>query len=399
MSYLQMRGRDGQVDGFGCGPSCNCGPCKNKFSGFSETYVAADDDDEQEPEQAPPDEHSASNGEQDSDRDSAPQAKPAAVPGTGPNSRPDSSPGISIDPLAPSPPRRPGRPRPRQLHGFGFSRDLGYFGRPVSFGYYGNDSSEQVALRAALARGERNPNTLTNMLFFARHPERRGARLRRDETNLVHEWIAIRDGWVRSALASASGSAPASPSPGATSSAPTGGTFKQRLVQLAVQEWNRWNRGATKENDPNMRSVLEDYWKTGVGWLPSEPSWWSAVPWSAAFISWLMRKAGAGNAFSYSAGHATYIKAAKENRLTNNNNPFKASRVSEVAPSVGDLVCKSSAGSGATYDNIAPGRASHCDVVTAIEPGKLVAIGGNVSDSVSQTMVPIDASGFIQAPG
>ena len=171
------------------------------------------------------------------------------------------------------------------------------------------------------------------------------------------------------------------------------------MVQLAIQEWNRWNRGATKENDPGMRSVLEDYWRTGAGWLPKETNWWSAVPWSAAFISWLMKKAGAGNAFAYSAAHAVYIKAAKENRLANNNNPFKAFRVTEVAPAIGDLVSKSRAGSGATYDNIAPGMATHSDVVVAVEPGRLVTIGGNVSDSVGRTMVPIDANGFVQAQG
>lgn len=148
-----------------------------------------------------------------------------------------------------------------------------------------------------------------------------------------------------------------------------------------------------------MRFVLEDYWKTGVGWLPDAPNWWSSVPWSAAFISWLMRKAGAGNAFRYSAGHAQYIKAAKENRLANNTNPFKAYRVDEVRPAAGELVCKSRSNSGATYDNIQPGMATHCDVVTSIQPGQLITVGGNVADSVASTRVAVDSNGFIQAPG
>ena len=136
-----------------------------------------------------------------------------------------------------------------------------------------------------------------------------------------------------------------------------------------------------------MRSVLEDYWRTGVGWLPSESDWWSRVPWSAAFISWVMRKAGAGRAFKYSSAHAVYIKAAKDNRIANNDNPFKAYRVSEVAPQVGDLVCKRRAGSGATYDNIRAGMTTHCDIVTNVQPNRLMTIGGNVSNSVSWTPV------------
>jgi hypothetical protein len=171
-----------------------------------------------------------------------------------------------------------------------------------------------------------------------------------------------------------------------------------RAAAIATQEWNRWNGGTIKENAPNMRSVLQDYWVTGTGSARSEPNWWTSVPWSAAFVSWVMKKAGAGKAFKYSAGHATYIKAAKDNRLANNDNPFKAYRVSEMPPRVGDLVCKSRSGSGASYDNIRPGMATHCDIVTAVEAGRLTTIGGNVSNSVSRTLVPIDSRGLIVSP-
>ena len=100
-----------------------------------------------------------------------------------------------------------------------------------------------------------------------------------------------------------------------------------------------------------------------------------------------MKKAGAGYAFKYSAAHAVYIKAAKDNPIANNDNPFKAYRIGEMAPQVGDLVCKSRAGSGASYDNIRPGMKTHCDVVTDVQPNRLITIGGNVNNSVSVTRV------------
>jgi peptidoglycan hydrolase-like protein with peptidoglycan-binding domain len=178
---------------------------------------------------------------------------------------------------------------------------------------------------------------------------------------------------------------------------PTSG-LGARAAAIATQEWNRWSQGKTKETSPSMRPVLEDYWRTGVGWLPTEANWWSSVPWSAAFISWVMKKAGAGNAFNYSAGHSYYTKAAKDNRIANNDNPFKAYRISEVPPQVGDLVCKSRAGSGATYDNLQPGMATHCDVVTDVQPNRLTTIGGNVSQSVSRTIVSTDSRGLITTP-
>jgi peptidoglycan hydrolase-like protein with peptidoglycan-binding domain len=176
-------------------------------------------------------------------------------------------------------------------------------------------------------------------------------------------------------------------------------SFRNSIVRLANQEWQRWQHGKVKEGDPRIRNVLADYWQTGAGWRPSDPTWWSRHPWSAAFISWIMRQAGAGSAFKYSAAHAVYTKAAKDNRLANNSNPFKAYRTSEVSPRPGDLVCKSRAGSGATYDNIRPGMATHCDIVTEVQPGRLATVGGNVKDSVSRTYVNTDANGHVADPG
>jgi hypothetical protein len=180
--------------------------------------------------------------------------------------------------------------------------------------------------------------------------------------------------------------------------------FRDRAVRLAAQELTRWGGGTIKETDPRMRATLKDYWSTGTGLhyqdsQLGDPAFQSAHPWSAAFMSWLMKNAGAAANFNYSAGHATYISAAKANRVAGNANPFKAYRIAEAAPQVGDLVCKSRAGSGATYDNVRPGMSTHCDIVTEVQPGRLVTVGGNVRNSVSRTTVRTDAAGRIAAPG
>jgi len=188
------------------------------------------------------------------------------------------------------------------------------------------------------------------------------------------------------------------PSAGLPPQAPSLSGIRRNIVQIALQELRRWGNGRIKESNRTLRPVLESYWRTGVGWLPSKPNWWSSVPWSAAFISWVMRQAGAGPAFRYAGGHSYYIAAAKQNRLSNSSNPFQAYRINEVSPQEGDIVCKSRAGSGATYDNIRGGMPTHCDIVVARQPGKLLTVGGNVSDSVKITEVPIDAAGRIRAP-
>lgn len=179
-------------------------------------------------------------------------------------------------------------------------------------------------------------------------------------------------------------------------------TLRQRIVSLANQELVRWGNGKIKELDPRTRRALQDYWSTGAGiryWENqlADPAFQRDHPWSAAFISWIMKTAGAGNAFKYSSSHATYIRAAKDNCVANNDNPFKAYRISEVVPRIGDVVCKSRSGSGATYDNIRPGMKTHCDIVTGVRPGNIVTVGGNVNNSVAQKVVRTDTDGRIMA--
>ena len=180
-----------------------------------------------------------------------------------------------------------------------------------------------------------------------------------------------------------------------------GASLRQNIVQVAQAEFARWNFGQTDESDPRMRPVLEAYWRATPMGVPTTPNWWSNVAWSAAFISWVMKTAGAGSNFRYSSAHTDYVGDAKRNRLANNTNPFKAYRITEVAPRVGDLVCVERQDgngnwSGVNYDNVDQGfRASHCDIVVEVQAGQLITIGGNVSDSVSDTPVRIDGNGRV----
>jgi phosphatidylserine/phosphatidylglycerophosphate/cardiolipin synthase-like enzyme len=72
----------------------------------------------------------------------------------------------------------------------------------------GGASAGVAEAAAAYARGERNTTSLTNFLFYARHPERRGRPIARDETQLAQEWLRLRDAVVTPALRQAA-SAPA----------------------------------------------------------------------------------------------------------------------------------------------------------------------------------------------
>jgi Uncharacterized protein conserved in bacteria (DUF2272)/Phage tail lysozyme len=167
------------------------------------------------------------------------------------------------------------------------------------------------------------------------------------------------------------------------------------IARVALQQFRRWRSGggtALVETSPMAGPILREYYRVGIGITPSyaqlqSTAFQDAHPWSAVFVSYVMRTAGAGPAFSYSAAHQTYIRAARRNRLDQNSaNPFWAFRATEVAPRVGDLVCAARMNSGATYDNIGDPqiRPTHCDVVTEVQPGRIRVIGGNVSQTVGE---------------
>ncbi|NGO45740.1 DUF2272 domain-containing protein [Streptomyces ureilyticus] len=193
------------------------------------------------------------------------------------------------------------------------------------------------------------------------------------------------------------------------SGAPSAGSLRAKIAQFAEQERARWSNGARVETESAMTATLQDYYRTGVGITVSaselqSSSWQGGHPWSAVFISWVMRQAGAGSAFAYSTAHREYVSAAKHNAEAGNTaNPFWAYPVEKIVPEVGDLVCADRDGGGGcggvTYATIDNGTAwsTHCDVVTSVDRvgRKLTAVGGNVSQSVKAKTIAIDAQGFV----
>ena len=164
--------------------------------------------------------------------------------------------------------------------------------------------------------------------------------------------------------------------------------FKKKLINLANEEWDKWNKGGVriKEGSQDTIQDLRDYWEKGAG-VKKNDNYYVEEAWSSAFISYLMRLAGAGDDFKYSSSHSQYISQAVKNRKENNSKKFKAYKPNEVDVKVGDLVCYPRQ-SGVGYDSGA-GYKSHCDLITSIDNNIAVGIGGNVSDSVSKKNYPL----------
>lgn len=123
------------------------------------------------------------------------------------------------------------------------------------------------------------------------------------------------------------------------------------------------------------------------------------TPWSAAFISWVMRQANVPG-FRGSSRHFTYVQAAYQQPATN---AFTVIDVAKAKPVVGDLICyvrQSSRLFG--HEGLVPVLRSggsldmHCDIVVAVNPDNdstAYAIGGNVQQGVTMRLLPLNRNG------
>ncbi len=160
------------------------------------------------------------------------------------------------------------------------------------------------------------------------------------------------------------------------------------------------NKGVSEKEDP-LRSDIGRMWESAG----SKEGWDGATnqPWSAAYISDVMKRAGVDN-FESSIKHSTYINGAIEARKAGDTEASHwGYKTDERAPQAGDLLCFARADSGATFDDQKGGSyKSHCDIVTGVRDGFVDVIGGNVgddvNDSVSKRSFTTDENGMVNDP-
>lgn len=196
---------------------------------------------------------------------------------------------------------------------------------------------------------------------------------------------------------------PCPPSSWKPDAPPPTASAKTSMVLLAVGEWARFGRQVTiysvdkpprteqlgvKERDAPQR--IGDYW-AAVG---NKLTGLNDVPWSAAFISWDIASAGVPrDLFCPDQRHTIYVERIVE-RAKKPGAVFIPHAPDGYAPRVGDLICASRENSGTTLQNLNRG-AGHCDIVVEVRPGSVDAIGGNVGDSVTRSVFPLDGGGFL----
>jgi hypothetical protein len=204
---------------------------------------------------------------------------------------------------------------------------------------------------------------------------------------------------------------------------------REAVVAIALREWRLFGqnvadperdalRTVKPEREPGLWQRVGDYWWLGLDAGSPESNWTGKhdangavfppevdgdYAWSAAFISYVFRMAGAGRGFPYSADHAVYINAGREVSLGRSSEwIISAERVQDYAPRLGDLICfPRGAAKGLQFEDLPTPRLfpSHCDIVVdTTQPDRIGVIGGNVEDSVTLNWVPITVDRKLATP-
>ena len=152
-----------------------------------------------------------------------------------------------------------------------------------------------------------------------------------------------------------------------------------------------------KEGDDGWYQRVGTYWLDGTNTRDVDGRN-HGMPWSAAFISWVMKTSGAGDRFRYSTLHSVYIYQAIRDRLRSNADAgFWCWRLNELKPEIGDIVCWSRQ-AGIDYDNQNGGDyKGHCDIVVEVQSDRVYVIGGNVGNSVTRRPLPLNDFGFLKS--
>ena len=154
------------------------------------------------------------------------------------------------------------------------------------------------------------------------------------------------------------------------------------LTQIVENEYKIWV--GKKETNQDVYQTLKKYWDNiqYAGWTPS------GDPWSAAFISWILKDHG----FPKASAHRIYSNSALQNRIASKKGWQLFSLLRETPKvSVGDVMVKPRYPQPPSY------KATHGDAVYKISNNIAYLTGGNVGDTmVINVAVKLNPDGTVK---
>ncbi|HWO02215.1 MAG TPA: DUF2272 domain-containing protein [Blastocatellia bacterium] len=177
---------------------------------------------------------------------------------------------------------------------------------------------------------------------------------------------------------------------------PTPSAFAKKRANIAQEQHAKFQ--FTNEADPTLCKQIKK-WTQDIGFAFTSCT---TVPWSAVFISWCVKQAGATKSeFKFAMAHSVFVNQAIQN-ATNGTGVFQGVDISEHAPNVGDIIQHNRGGNKFSFAFAKANKnyVSHSVIVIEIgqdtQGGFAFCIGGNQSDSVRRSVVRLDSRGFIK---
>ena len=177
---------------------------------------------------------------------------------------------------------------------------------------------------------------------------------------------------------------------------PTPTPFARRLATIAQDQHTQFQ--FTNEADPLLCRQIRK-WTEDIGFRFTSCT---TVPWSAVFVSWCVKKAGATpDEFKFAMAHSVFVNKAIKNAV-NGEGVFHGLEITAHPPAVGDII-QHNRGGGRFNFAFAKTHTSYIShSVIVIEIGQdtqgrfAFCIGGNESDSVRRSVERLDSQGFIK---
>lgn len=173
-------------------------------------------------------------------------------------------------------------------------------------------------------------------------------------------------------------------------------TFAKRLASVAQQQHTKFQ--FMNEADPPLCNQIQN-WTEAIKFKFTSCT---EVPWSAVFVSWCVKEAGATKSeFKFAMAHSVFVHQAIQNALKGEG-VFQGFDITAEKPALGDIIQNNRRGHKFDFDfaRTHPNYESHSAIVVEVgqdnKGGFAFCIGGNEDDSVRRSVVRLNAKGFIK---
>lgn len=178
----------------------------------------------------------------------------------------------------------------------------------------------------------------------------------------------------------------------------TPSAYVKRLASTARQQYDKFR--FLRENEPPLSTQIAQYWTAGVGdKFPGVD-----IPWSAVFVSWCVKTAGATKQqFKFAAAHSQFVHQAIKN-AGEAGAVFVGRALVDYVPKIGDILQNNRGGNRFDFTHASKhsSYSSHSAIVVEVgidNKGRyLHTIGGNEGDTVALKEVRLDNQGRVKNP-